>query len=131
MPKVSPQKIKIVLVEDDATLVDMYTVKFTQEGFDLKVAMNGSDGVEITKRELPSIVLLDVILPGMDGFAVLAELKADPKTKNIPVILLTNLGQDADVQKGKELGAADYLVKASLTPGEVVEKVRILLPAKE
>lgn len=123
------KKTKIVLVEDDATLADMYTVKFTQEGFDLKVAVNGGQGLELIKKELPELVLLDVILPGMDGFAVLQEVKADPKTKSIPVILLTNLGQDADMEKGKQLGAADYLVKASLTPGEVVEKVRALLPA--
>lgn len=123
-------KPTVVLVEDDATLVDMYTVKFTQEGFDLKIAANGAQGLELVKKELPGIVLLDVIMPGMDGFAVLKELKADPRTKKIPVILLTNLGQDEDVRKGRELGAADYIVKASLTPGEVVEKVRGLLGSR-
>lgn len=121
------KKTKIVLVEDDVTLADMYSIKFTQEGFDLKVASNGGQGLETVKKELPKLVLLDVILPGMDGFAVLKEIKSDDATKGIPVILLTNLGQDADMEKGKQLGAADYLVKASLTPGEVVEKVRALL----
>ncbi|TSC77336.1 MAG: two-component system, OmpR family, phosphate regulon response regulator PhoB [Parcubacteria group bacterium Gr01-1014_31] len=124
------ESVKIVLVEDDTTLVEMYSVKFNQEGFDLKVATNGGQGLELAKKELPRIVLLDVILPGMDGFAVLKELKADAKTKHIPVLLLTNLGQDADMQKGKALGAADYLVKANLTPGEVVEKVRAILGGK-
>lgn len=128
MPQAKTGKIKIVLVEDDPTLVDMYTVKFTQEGFDLKVAQDGAQGLELAKRELPAVVLLDVIMPGMDGFAVLEALKNNPSTKSIPVLLLTNLGQDADKQKGEKLGAADYLVKANLTPGEVVEKVRSLLP---
>lgn len=123
-----PAPVKIVLIEDDMTLVEMYSVKFKQAGFDLKVAINGAQGLELAKKELPSVVLLDVILPGLDGFAVLQELKADPKTKGIPVLLLTNLGQDADMEKGKRMGAADYLVKANHTPGEVVEKVRALLP---
>lgn len=120
--------VRVVLIEDEVPLVEMYSVKFKQDGFDLKVAVNGVQGLALAKKELPSVVLLDVILPGLDGFAVLQELKADPTTKDIPVLLLTNLGQDADMEKGKRLGAADYLVKANLTPGQVVEKVHALLP---
>ena len=123
-----PAGPKVLLVEDDAALGEMYTLKFQQAGFQLYVATDGAAGLELAKRHGPDIILLDVILPGMDGFAVLKELKADPATKTVPVILLTNLGQDADQQKGKELGAVDYLVKANFTPGEVVEKIRALLP---
>ncbi len=121
------RKVKVLLVEDEIPLVDMYTIKFTQEGFDLTVASSGEQALELAKKTLPDVVMLDVILPGMDGFAILKELKADPATKTIPVLLLTNLGQDADKKKGQELGAADYLVKADFTPGEVVEKVKAAL----
>lgn len=121
------EKIKVLLVEDEAALVDMYTLKFSQAGFDLMVAGNGEAGLELAKKNLPRVILLDVILPGMDGFAILKALRADPTTTAIPVLLLTNLGQDADLQKGRELGAADYLVKANFTPGEVVERVKAAL----
>lgn len=120
----------VLLVEDDASLGEMYTLKFKQEGFQLIVATDGASGLELARKHRPDLILLDVILPGMDGFAVLSALKADAATKATPVILLTNLGQDADMEKGKQLGAVDYLVKANLTPGEVVEKVRGLLPSE-
>jgi DNA-binding response OmpR family regulator len=79
------------------------------------------------KRKKPDIILLDVLLPKLDGFAVLEKLKEDPATKEIPVILLTNLGQKDDVEKGLESGAADYLIKAHFKPSEVVDKVKKIL----
>ena len=81
----------------------------------------------MAKKENPDVILLDIILPQMDGFSVLKKLKSDSATKNFPVILLTNLGQDGDVKKGLELGAIDYLIKANYTPSQVVEKVKSLL----
>ena len=109
-------KTKVLLVEDDKMIIDMYTLKLTQEGMDVSQAENGKDGLALAKKIIPDIILLDIILPQMDGFTVLKELKADDSTKDIPVVLLTNLGQDGDVKKGLELGANDYLIKANYTP---------------
>ena len=119
-----PAKTKILIIEDEEMLSNMYKVKFENEGFEVETALNGADGLELAAKEMPSIILLDIIMPKIDGFAVLQKLKADPKTKDIPVILLTNLGQDEDVTRGKQLGAVGYLVKANHTPSEVVDKVR-------
>lgn len=117
-------KTKVLLIEDDKMIIDMYTLKFSQEGYDIVQAENGKDGLDLAKAQLPDIILLDIILPQMDGFTVLKELKAEANTKDIPVVLLTNLGQDGDVKKGLELGANDYLIKANYTPSQVVDKVK-------
>ncbi|KKQ57076.1 MAG: hypothetical protein US74_C0008G0003 [Parcubacteria group bacterium GW2011_GWA2_38_13] len=119
-----PTKIKILLVEDDQAILEMYKMKFTEEGYDITAAEDGMTALEAAKKEIPKMVLLDIILPKLDGFSVLEELKKDPKTKNIPVLLLSNLGQDSDKEKGKKLGAVDYCVKSDLTPMQLVEKVR-------
>jgi len=121
------EKTKVLLVEDDKMIIDMYTLKFTQEGYDVVQAENGKDGLDLAKKERPDIILLDIILPQMDGFTVLKELKADANVKDTPVVLLTNLGQDGDVKKGLELGANDYLIKANYTPSQVVDKVKSVL----
>lgn len=111
-------------------LADMYTTKFAMEGFQAKKANDGQAGFDLVQEALPDIVLLDIIMPKLDGFAVLKMIKDDPKLKDIPVILLSNLGQDEDVKKGKQLGAADYFVKANHTPAEVVQKVKQVLNLK-
>lgn len=115
---------KILIVEDDQTISIMYKAKFETEGFSVLSASTGVDGLNIAKKEKPSIIMLDIVLPQMDGFSVLKKLKAGKETKKIPVIMLTNLGTEEDVKKGKELGADDYLVKASLTPTQVSNKVK-------
>ncbi len=124
MPKT---KIKILIVEDDQTLRDMYSAKFLSEGFEVIQADNGVDGLDLAKTKKPAAILLDVMMPKLDGFATLKELKADKNMKKIPVVMLTNLGQDEDIKKGKELGAADYFVKANQTPSEIVDKVKVLI----
>lgn len=121
-----PNQIKkILIVEDEETLSAMYKSKLEESGkFKVFIADNGASGLEAAKKEKPDIVILDVILPQIDGFSVLEELKKSGSTKKIPVIMLTNLGTDEDKEKGKKLGAADYLVKASLTPAQVEEKIK-------
>jgi DNA-binding response OmpR family regulator len=119
---------RILLVEDEEMLSNMYQVKFQNDGFILIKANNGEEGLQMADKEKPDFILLDVIMPKMDGFTVLKKLKENPNTKNIPVLLLTNLGQDEDVKKGNELGAVGYLVKANITPSEVVAKVKTFLP---
>lgn len=123
----SDKKVKVLIVEDEQMLAEMYATKFTMEGFDATQAHDGVAGLEAAQNDTPDIILLDVIMPKLDGFAVLKELRLHDETKKTPVILLTNLGQDEDIKKGKELGASDYFVKANHTPAEVVNKVREVL----
>ncbi|MDD5032114.1 MAG: response regulator [Patescibacteria group bacterium] len=115
---------KILIVEDDQMICSMYKTKFEAEGLTCLIANDGLSGLELAKKENPNLIMLDVILPQLDGFSILKELKADSKTKSIPVIMLTNLGTDEDKKKGEELGAADYWVKASLTPTEISKKIK-------
>ena len=108
------KKIKILLVEDDTFLLKMYADKFESEDYDTLLADNGLKAITTAKENLLDVILLDVMLPKMDGFEVLEKLKADAKTKNIPVILLTNLSQKEEVQKGLKLGAKGFLVTSGV-----------------
>lgn len=118
---------RILLVEDDSFLAGMYVTKLTLEGFTVELATDGKQGLKLAKEFRPDLILLDIILPKMDGFAVLQTLKADRATKDIPVLLLTNVGQKESVKKGLGLGAADYLIKAHFLPSEVIEKITTLV----
>jgi len=118
---------KILIIEDDATILSMYESKFIGEGFKVFSAEDGNKGLEIAKTEKPDIIMLDIILPQIDGFTVLSELKKDKTTSGIPVVMLTNLGTTEDQKKGKKMGAEDYLVKASLTPAQISEKIKKIL----
>lgn len=120
-------KAHVLLVEDDAFLANIYQKKFELERYKVTVVENGEKGLVEAKKKHPDIILLDILLPKLDGFAVLEQLKGDPATKDIPVILLTNLGQKDDVEKGLEAGAADYLIKAHFKPSEVLGKVERVL----
>jgi len=120
-------KNKVLIVEDDPTLAEMYGAKFKSEGFDVLHAGDGVEGLAIAKAKQPDAILLDVMMPKLDGFATLKELRADKSFKKTPVVMLTNLGQTEDIQKGKALGADDYFVKANQTPAEIVAKVKALL----
>jgi len=123
-------KSKILLVEDDKMLADMYITKFSKEGLQVMRAEDGAEGLEKAKAEKPDLVLLDIIMPTLDGFAVLKEIKKEPGLENTHILLLTNLGQSEDVEKGRELGADDYFIKANHTPAEIVEKVKYMLTKK-
>ena len=124
-------KIKILLIEDDPFLLSMYATKFELQGFQIISADDGEKALKAASKEKPDIILLDVLLPKMDGFEVLAELKKNAATKDIPVILLTNLSQRDDLEKGLALGAVDYLIKAHFMPTEVVEKIVKILGEKK
>ncbi len=121
------KKYNILLVEDDSFLSGMYKKKFELEGFGVWVAEDGEKGLRLAQEKLPDIILLDIMLPKMDGFEVLSEIKKIEQTKKIPVIMLTNLGQKDDVQKGFEHGADGYLIKAHFMPSEVVDKIKNVL----
>ncbi|MFH0857731.1 MAG: response regulator [Candidatus Magasanikbacteria bacterium] len=121
------ENIHVLIIEDDNFLANIYKTKFEMEGFKVSVADNGETGLADISKKNPDIVLLDILLPKMDGFTVLEHAKADKATKNIPIVLLTNLGQKDDVDKGLQLGAVDYLIKAHFKPSETVDKVRKIL----
>ena len=122
-----PPKKTILIIEDDKFLRELMAKKLVKEGFTIEEAVDGEEGIRKIKEVKPGLVLLDLILPGIDGFEVLSRIKQDPDISNIPVIILSNLGQKDDVDRGMEMGAADYLIKAHFTPGEIIEKVKGIL----
>ena len=122
--------IKILLVEDDPFLLNMYAAKFEIEHFEVVIADDGEKGFAKAISDKPDIILLDIMLPRMDGFEVLQKLKATESVKDIPVILLSNLSQKDEIEKGMRLGAVDFLIKAHFMPSEVVDKIQKTLGAK-
>lgn len=121
---------KILLVEDDAILVEMYEAKFMLEGHDVRIATNGEECLSLLKDFQPELILLDILMPKLNGFHVLKEIKKQPELRQIPVILLTNLGQaevDMNQELAKALGVNDYLIKSHHTPDEVVSKAMKVL----
>jgi len=114
---------KILIIEDDKFLRELISQKLVKEGYEISEAVDGEKGIEAVIKEKPDLVLLDLILPGINGFEVLARIKSDPKVSQIPVIILSNLGQKDDIERALKMGAADYLIKAHFTPPEIVEKV--------
>lgn len=117
----------ILIVEDDKFLRELISQKLVKEGYNISQAVDGEEGLKKAKEEKPDLVLLDLILPGIDGFEVLARIKEDGEAAKVPVIILSNLGQKEDVEKGLKLGAVDFLVKAHFTPGEIIEKIKRIL----
>ncbi len=115
---------KILIIEDDKFLLKLYGDKLKREGFQVLVSVTGEEGVNKISTEKPDLVILDLILPGKNGFEILYEIKNNPKTRKIPVIILSNLGQESDIQKGKELGAADYIVKTDFLINDLAGVVK-------
>ncbi len=120
----SAQPIKILLVDDDDFLLDMYAVKFKEEGFMIDIASSGTDALDKLKKESYEAVLLDVVMPTLDGFEVLTCIKKERLADKSTIIILSNLGQKEDIERGLALGAHDYVIKAHFTPREVVERVK-------
>lgn len=114
----------ILIIEDDKFLRELIAQKLIKEGYEISEAIDGDEGIKKIREEKPSLVLLDLILPGIDGFGVLSKMREDPALTQIPVIILSNLGQREDVERGLKLGAVDYLIKAHFTPAEIIEKVK-------
>lgn len=114
---------KILLVEDEKIMINLLEKKLIQEGYDVRVAVNGEEGLKAMREEKPDIVLLDIIMPKMGGFEVMEEMGKDPALKEIPIVIISNSGQPVELDKAKELGAKDWLIKTEFDPQEVVEKV--------
>ncbi len=117
----------ILVIEDDKFLRELITRKLLNEAYEVSEAVDGEEGIKKIKEEKPDLILLDLILPGIDGFEVLSKKKEDPALASIPVIILSNLGQKEDVEKGLKMGAVDYLIKAHFTPGEIIDKIKAAL----
>ncbi|MFA6254176.1 MAG: response regulator [Candidatus Paceibacterota bacterium] len=118
------KKYSILIVDDDKFLIDMYSIKFTEKGFSVETAASGPEALQKVDGGLvPDIFLVDIVMPTMDGFELIQHLIQRQKEKRSAIIVLSNLGQKEDVEKGLALGADGYIVKASATPTEVVEKV--------
>lgn len=120
-------KAKILLVEDDAFLVELYVTKFSELGYEMVVAEDGEQGLKMAEEIHPDLILLDIVLPKLDGLAALKAIREIKELHDMPVVLLTNLGQKEDVERGLGLGAEAYIIKAHFTPTEVVAKVEEVL----
>ena len=118
---------KILLVEDDVFLVKVYKLKLEKAGYDVTILEDGSQVVEVATDIHPDLVVLDILLPIKDGFEVLGELKKNPKTVSIPVLVLSALQMDKDIEKGKALGASEYLAKTNVTFEEVMATIKDLV----
>lgn len=118
---------KILVIEDDRFLRELIARKLSDDGFVIIEATDGEEGIKKVKEEKPDLILLDLILPSIDGFEVLSQIKKDENLKSIPVIILSNLGQREEVEKGLKMGAVDYLIKAHFTLGEIIEKMKNIL----
>ena len=118
--------IKVALVEDDPFLREICSKKLAKEGYTVYEAIDGQQALDTVKKVKPDIVLLDIILPAIDGFQILHELRQNPDKDiaSVPIIMLSNLGQDDDIKKAMEMGANDYLVKAHFTTEEIAEKIK-------
>ena len=120
----------ILIIEDDKFLRELISRKLINEGFKIDEAIDGEEGLKKLQEAKPDLILLDLILPGLDGFEVLERIKDDPGTSVIPVLILSNLGQRDEIERGLKLGAIDFLVKAHFTPEEIVDKIKMILGKK-
>ena len=117
------KKIKILIIEDDKSLVRIIEEALNHDEFEVILALSAEEGLAKATSEKPKLVVLDILLPGESGFSCLKSLKENPKTKDIPVIILSNLGQDDEIIQGQKLGAVDYLVKTDFSIDEIIDKI--------
>ncbi|OJI07835.1 hypothetical protein BK004_00090 [bacterium CG10_46_32] len=119
-----PNKPIVLLAEDDQFLRRMYATKLSQANVSAVLAEDGKQALDCARKQTPALIVLDILMPKMDGFEVLEELKKDPVLKDVPVVLLTNLSEAEDISRAKKLGAAEYLIKAHFLPSEVLSVVK-------
>lgn len=120
----------ILLVEDDAFVSDIYQTKISSEGFNVILAENGLEAIKKLEKNIPDLILLDIIMPYMDGMETLRKIKSEEKWKKIPIILLTNLSEKERIEEALGIGAEDFLIKSHFTPSEVISKVNMVLKNK-
>lgn len=120
-------KEKILFIEDDAFLAQIYTKAIVDASYDVILAGSGEEGLKLAEREQPVMILLDILLPHMDGFEVLEKLKAHPTLSTVPVLVITNMGNREDVERANSMGADGYLIKAHTLPKDVVRKIESII----
>lgn len=118
---------KVLLVEDDPLLIDIYSSKLKESGFLVSVAEDGERALQKIKEETPDLVVLDIVLPKIDGWEIIREIKKDKRLNSLKVVILSNLGQKGEIEKGLEMGAQKYLIKAHYTPSEIVKQIKEVL----
>jgi len=126
-PSLRKTGYRILLVEDEDFLRRIFKLRLTAEGYDVTDVDSGEAAWEALKQRVPHLVILDLYLPQMNGFELLQRLKAHPELRNVAVLIISGLGQEADIRKGLELGAKEYVIKTKLKPSEFLEKVSKLL----
>ncbi|HEY4509949.1 MAG TPA: response regulator [Candidatus Paceibacterota bacterium] len=118
---------KILLIEDDPLLIDVYSMKLKQSGFEVYVVENGEKALAAAVEQRPDLILLDIVLPHIDGWDILASFRSSETLKDTRIVILSNLGQKEEVEKGLRLGAAKYLIKAHYTPSEIVQEITSII----
>ena len=124
------KQLTILIIEDDVFLNNIYSKRLSEENFNVLTAFDGEKGIKAAKQKFPDLILLDLMLPKMDGFTVIKYFKDDADLKNIPIILLTNLNDKDDIEKALAFGVKEYLIKVHFTPAEVVDKIKNILSKK-
>lgn len=120
-------KTKVAIIEDDMAIVQMYRTKFETEGYDVATAEDGATGLELIDSFQPDIILLDLMMPNMNGLDMLSRLRSQPNGRTAKVVVLTNMGDTETATKVYKMAADDYIVKAEMTPKQVAERVKALL----
>ncbi len=115
-------KIRVLLIEDEPEVLELYRLKLSLDDYEVITALNGAEGLKKAKSAKPELIFLDIKMPGMDGFEVLKELRTEPATKDLPVVILSNFDEESMVNKGLALGANDYLIKSQYSPAALSEK---------
>ncbi|PLX21354.1 response regulator [Candidatus Parcubacteria bacterium] len=118
---------KILIVEDEIFIAEMYKIKFESAGYEVFLAHDGVEGVSAAHERLPDLVLLDLLMPQKDGYQTLKELREEDGTKDLKIYILSNMGQKEEIEKGMNLGANGFFVKAHLTPTQLLEKINELI----
>lgn len=118
---------KILIVEDDTFLKGLSATKLGKDGFEVLTAGNAEEADKALVENIPDFVLLDLVLPGTDGFGILKKIRENPKMANTPVIIFSNLAEDKDIAKAKELGANDFMIKSNFTLDELSDKIKQIL----
>jgi len=125
MPEVNTKnQSKVLIIEDDQRINKVYIVKLSVEGIKVATAIDGEEGLRKVYSELPDLIILDLMLPKKSGFDILKEIKADSKVKDIPVLILSNLAQEKEIEEGMALGAEGYIVKSNVSIQQVIEKIK-------
>lgn len=130
-PTAAAPAVKVLIIDDDPFLSGMYATRLVNDGFTVISAMDGMAGIEKAAAEKPDVILLDVLMPKMNGFETLQMLKRSPTLSRIPVLMLTSMGQREDIEQGLQAGAADYLLKAQTLPIDASEKIKKVLREKK